>query len=227
MMERFLIIDDKNLLIEGLSIALMNEHIEMKMADTAKEALKELTLADYDYCLLDSEFPDIDVMDLIKEIKGISPKTMIILITSSESTNEEREELERQGCYLLSKPFDLSNILAIVKKGHQKGMYEASWRESSSGVYIERRRAKRFGVSKPLEVYVAIMEGHELKVLNLGAQLINRSEDGVSLALGYPLRDGDMISFNDGSQRLVGVVRWSLNKKDNFLAGVEIIKEIV
>ena len=112
-MKRVLIVDDERLMLYGLSRYLSNDHTEIKTSETGKDALKEITSGFYDLCILDIHLPDTSGLDVMKEIRKISPETKVVIMTAHEITDDMKQEIKNNAYQFLSKPFDISQIKAV------------------------------------------------------------------------------------------------------------------
>lgn len=112
-MKRVLIVDDQILIRDGLSRSLSNEQTEIKTSKTGEDALKEIRSCFFDLCLLDINLPDTSGLDVMKEIRKISPETRVVIMTAHDVTDEMKKEIDNNAYSFFSKPFDLSHIKTV------------------------------------------------------------------------------------------------------------------
>jgi DNA-binding response OmpR family regulator len=111
-MKKILIVDDEFLIRYSLSHALINGDREISTASNGRDALKELGEHCYDLCLLDLHLPDMNGLDIMKELRKASPGTRIIIITGSVITEAMMHSIQENADLLIPKPFDLDEVKA-------------------------------------------------------------------------------------------------------------------
>lgn len=79
---KLLIIDDEELVCEGLSRILKEQGYSVNSATEVAEALRMVRENTYDLILLDINLPGTNGIDLLPEIKYISPSSLVIMITA-------------------------------------------------------------------------------------------------------------------------------------------------
>ena len=114
-MKQILIVDDEKLLLVSLARYLSNEDIKVKTAENGSDALKEVSSSLYQLCFLDVNLPDINGLDVMKEMKASSPQTKVVIMTAEYVTEEMKKEIEGRADYFIAKPFELIHIKTIVE----------------------------------------------------------------------------------------------------------------
>lgn len=74
-MERILVIDDEPSICSGCSLILSEEGYEVAISLSGREAGEQLSSNPFDVVLLDIRLPDINGIDLLKEIRKKIPST--------------------------------------------------------------------------------------------------------------------------------------------------------
>ena len=113
-MRRILIVDDERLLLHSLAKYLSNKNTDVKTVENGSEALKEITSSLYPLCFLDINLPDINGLEVMKQMKNLSQLTKVAVMTAGYVTDEMKKEIEDSADYFIAKPFDLSQITAIA-----------------------------------------------------------------------------------------------------------------
>lgn len=113
-MKKILIVDDEQLLLQGLSKALRNPSTEVTTVETGASALAEIASTPYHICFLDIYLPDIDGVEVLNRIRGISPRTKVIMMTAGVVTSSMQEYIEKNAYMFLTKPFDLFQIRMLA-----------------------------------------------------------------------------------------------------------------
>lgn len=114
-----LIIDDVSETREGLSKLLIGKGCVVDVANSAKEAIIRIKLKKYDAAFVDMVLPDMDGVDLMKELNMLSPSTSLIL-TFDTLSYEQRLKLgafAKAGAHFhfLEKPLYEINILKALE----------------------------------------------------------------------------------------------------------------
>jgi nitrogen-specific signal transduction histidine kinase len=113
---RLLIVDDEVSLGKVLKRALSQEH-EVIVVTNARDALKLVSQGDsFDVIFCDLMMPEMTGMDLYTELLQLAPKQAekMIFMTGGVFTNRARAFLEQVQNPRLEKPFDMSNLKALV-----------------------------------------------------------------------------------------------------------------
>ena len=109
-MTKILIVDDdpKWLSLFSSMISLMD--FEVDVAERGDEALKYFPKRSFDLVFTDLNMPGIDGWLLAKHIKGMSPKTIIVLVTAGDR-DPILEKLQKSSIdFVLFKPFGLEEF---------------------------------------------------------------------------------------------------------------------
>jgi DNA-binding NtrC family response regulator len=115
-MHSVLIVDDEALIRWSLSESLEGAGYEVDEAGSAREALNKIDPlpADLRVVLLDLKLPDSSDLSLLRRVLELAPRSRVILMTA-HGTPEILEEALRMGAFgVLTKPFDLHEMVALV-----------------------------------------------------------------------------------------------------------------
>ena len=126
-LKRILIVDDEPLILQAFSKILRTEGVEVKTVATGKEALEEISSCFYDLCFLDIHLLDAPGLAIMKDVKDLSPRTYVAIMTSSYLDDDMKRDIDEGADYFVPKPFDISRIKEIARSALQTG--EAVQRE--------------------------------------------------------------------------------------------------
>ena len=117
----------KILLIEdepktALSIqAFLNENgIETELCLNAEEGLKKIDRSPFDVIVTDVIMPDMDGIELSRNLRTKQIKTPILMISALDETDDKIKGLDSGADDYLAKPFDLKELFARVSALHRR-----------------------------------------------------------------------------------------------------------
>ena len=108
------IIDDEVSIRQGLSFALQKDY-QVQAFASAEEALKALQPGTPDLILLDIGLPGMSGLDALKEIKRISPETLVIMVTAYEEINTVIGAMKMGAHDYIIKPIHLDSVRHSIK----------------------------------------------------------------------------------------------------------------
>ena len=116
-----LIVDDDDILCEALSdLVELRGGYSADRAGTAQEALRKARGKFFNVALLDLTLPDMEGMDLLRQLKELHGATETIVLTG-HSSSEKAEEAVRQGAFAyLIKPSSLEEIMGAIQRALAK-----------------------------------------------------------------------------------------------------------
>jgi DNA-binding response OmpR family regulator len=143
MKKKILVVDDDKQVTGYLSKMLTEVGgFSVDMAESAEEARQKIRAAMYDLVLVDLKLPDMDGLQLIAEIVTIKPEILTILITGHASIDSALEAMKRGASDYLTKPFDLEEMLARIRKVLQEKKRFASIKNHPHGCSFSWERIK-------------------------------------------------------------------------------------
>jgi two-component system response regulator AtoC len=114
--KRILIVDDEQLLLQGLGKALQTDITEVVTVETGEAALKEVASSEFHLCFLDVFLPDMNGTEVLKRIMALSPKTKVIMMSAGVINNPMKETIEKIAYMFITKPFDLLQVKMLAKR---------------------------------------------------------------------------------------------------------------
>ncbi|MCC7383275.1 MAG: sigma-54-dependent Fis family transcriptional regulator [Deltaproteobacteria bacterium] len=116
MKARFLIVDDKQDLAQGVALALEDLGAEIDLAHSGEAAIERLSAGTYDLVFSDIRMPGMDGLALLKVIKERWPKTQVVMFTAYGSIDSAVEAMRLGGYHYLTKPFNTDELLLITRR---------------------------------------------------------------------------------------------------------------
>ncbi len=111
-----LIVEDKASLGEVLKTSLEDADITSLIVKTGREALQAFKREKFEICLLDLRLPDIDGLDLLKELKAIDAETRFVIMTAFGTIERAVEAMKLGATDFLTKPFEMEQLILLVKR---------------------------------------------------------------------------------------------------------------
>lgn len=116
-MRKILIVDDEEGMRIALSEALSRAGFETACCVDGIDAVSKLKSAKFSMVITDIKMPKMDGLDVLKEVKRLSPETPVVMITAYGTVDNAVEAMKEGACDYLLKPFSFENLVEIVKNG--------------------------------------------------------------------------------------------------------------
>ena len=116
--QRALIVDDEPLIRWSLAETLRSDDLDVDQAADAAGALRAVRTADapYDVVVLDIRLPDGDGIDVLRQLRALTPEARVIMM-SAHAPVEVFERALRLGAFgVVAKPFPLVEMEAHVAR---------------------------------------------------------------------------------------------------------------
>jgi DNA-binding response OmpR family regulator len=114
-MDKILVIEDEPAVAMGLTYALADEGYSVQLAKTGHEALQQAAADPPDLFLLDLRLPDIDGVEVCRELRNRGSRQPILMLTARDTTRDKVEGLEAGADDYLTKPYELPELLARIR----------------------------------------------------------------------------------------------------------------
>jgi two-component system response regulator PilR (NtrC family) len=115
MMYSILIVDDEESMREFLSIMLQKEGYSVKTASNANDALAMIEKEIFSLAVTDIKMPGMDGIQLLTEIRKVSPDTEVVMITAFGSTDTAVEAMKKGAIDYVVKPFQIDEMKIIIR----------------------------------------------------------------------------------------------------------------
>ncbi|MDE9366219.1 response regulator transcription factor [Luteipulveratus sp. YIM 133132] len=113
-MTRILVVDDEPALVRTLSINLRARDYEVEHAFDGRSALQVITEDAPDVVVLDLGLPDVDGVEVIRQVRRFS-KIPIIVLSARHESDDKVEALDVGADDYVTKPFGMAELLARVR----------------------------------------------------------------------------------------------------------------
>jgi two-component system response regulator AtoC len=111
-----LVVDDEALTLRTLSRGLREEGFEVFTATSGEEALKSFQEEKPDVTLLDIVLPGIDGVEVLRQIKGASPASIVLMMSAYHMVDRAVEAMKLGAYDYVVKPFLLADMIATLRR---------------------------------------------------------------------------------------------------------------
>ncbi len=118
MARKILLAEDSQATQKFVSYMLRSRGHQVEVCSDGIEALQRYTEGEYDLVILDVMMPQMNGLDVLREIRRQFPsrKTPVIMLTSEARQEDQRRGLDLGANSYLAKPFKPEQLLELVEK---------------------------------------------------------------------------------------------------------------
>jgi signal transduction histidine kinase len=129
MAQRILLVDDEEGIRKVLGISLTDGGYEVSTAENAEQALDIFRKEQPAIVLTDIKMPGMDGIELLQEIKTVSPDTEVIMITGHGDMELAIQSLKSDATDFITKPIDNDTLEIALKRANEKIFLKSKLRE--------------------------------------------------------------------------------------------------
>ena len=112
---KILLVEDDIPLAQGLHKSLRHEGYSVDCVHDGKSAISAVSTGSNDLVILDLGLPDIDGLDVLKNIKSKSKQLPVLILTARDSLDDKVIGLDFGADDYLAKPFDMAELFARLR----------------------------------------------------------------------------------------------------------------
>ncbi len=167
---RILIVEDNADMRNGLEVALRSEGYSTDSSENGTEALKMINDKAFDMVITDLVMPDVDGMDVLREIKKLKLKCPVIMITAFATIDNVVEVMKQGASDYIDKPFDLGVFVIRVKKVLEKARFNEGLLNASNTL---SRTAVLKSLSNPIRLKIVFLldTGKKMRLIQIQEKL--------------------------------------------------------
>ncbi|MGG1941741.1 response regulator transcription factor [Paenibacillus polymyxa] len=110
-----LVIDDEEKISRLLQLELSHEGYAVEIAQTGKEGLEKAISLTWDIIILDVMLPEMNGVEVLKQIRKVDNHTPVIMVTARNTTPEKVSGLDEGANDYITKPFEIEELLARMR----------------------------------------------------------------------------------------------------------------
>jgi DNA-binding response OmpR family regulator len=113
---RILVADDERNIRKNLAMVLETAGYEVETAADGEEALRKSRESVFDMAFLDIEMPKLDGLSLLRQIRGLKPRTAVVIVTAYGTVSRAVEAMKLGAVDLIEKPYEPEAILLLCQE---------------------------------------------------------------------------------------------------------------
>jgi two-component system NtrC family response regulator len=120
---QILIVDDENVQLEMLKGFLVKQGYGVDTAKDGKRGLEKFKRGSFDLILTDLRMPEMDGLQLLKEVKGLNPEVVVVILTAYATVGTAVAAMKEGAYDYLTKPIELDELLLLIQRvGREIGL---------------------------------------------------------------------------------------------------------
>ena len=176
---RILIIDDEEIVRASCSRLLLPEGYSVKTADNAKSGLALLETHSFDLVLTDMKMPDMDGIEVLRNIKEKWPETEVIIMTGYGTVKTAVRAMKIGVFDYIEKPFTPDDLLPLVSKALERKKLSADHVDLREVIPSHYELSNIVGISQAMQKVFHLIA----KVANTGSTVLVTGESGTGKEL--------------------------------------------
>lgn len=125
-MTRVLVVDDEPHLLRTVVLNLSGRGFDVSTASSATVALAQIRRQPPDLLVLDLGLPDLDGLDVIRELREYGPELPIIVLSARSGSQDKVTALDLGAVDYVTKPFDMDELIARLRAVVRRTSLEAT-----------------------------------------------------------------------------------------------------
>ncbi|HLU49315.1 MAG TPA: response regulator, partial [Planctomycetota bacterium] len=153
-----LVVDDEKLIRWSLKECLEDAGLEAATAEDGAEALKLLREGSFDLVLLDYKLPDVNGLELLREIRREWPETSVVMVTAHSNIEHAVAAIREGAADYVAKPFRNEDILLRVEKVLETSHLQRELRRLRDDQWRQYGTRRMIGESPAMKKVFAILD---------------------------------------------------------------------
>lgn len=120
-----LVVDDEQIVLSLIEDTLSDEGYDVSTTPSAHEAIELVKTNQFDFILTDIRMPEMNGIELVKEIHKISPSIGVIFMTGYANLDTAKQAIKEGAYDYIMKPFELTEIRQAISRAMQQKQSDA------------------------------------------------------------------------------------------------------
>ena len=112
---KVLVVDDQKSMRLTLAAILEDQGYDVTEVEDGYRAIEAVEQVPFDLVFMDIKMPGINGVQTFREIKKISPKSVVVMMTGFAVEDLVKEALEEGAVSVIYKPFDMDSVISLVE----------------------------------------------------------------------------------------------------------------
>lgn len=201
-MIRVLIIDDDPYIRDMVGEVLSMEGFEVLTCESGEEGIEQFRKEIFEVVITDMNLPGIDGIEVIKEIMGLIPQTLVIVITGNATIDTAIESLKQGAADYIRKPLNPTEIPVVIQKALKNRELEKqnkTLKEEFQRIYGFENIIGKSSAMKRIFEMISLVSQSDSTVLITGES--GTGKELVAKAIHYQSdrKDGPLVSINSSA----------------------------
>lgn len=119
--KKVLVVDDDESLRRVIEYNISEEGYKVLSASNGKKAMDIFRQEDVDLVITDLQMPEMGGIELIRQLRAVSPSAMVIVVTAFGTVDTAVESMKLGAFEYITKPFNREELKMVVKKALEVG----------------------------------------------------------------------------------------------------------
>lgn len=199
MAAKILVIDDEESMCNFMEIMLSKEGYMVETADSGKKGVSRIKESNYDLVIADLNMPEMDGIEVLKEVKKHKHDQELIVMTAYASVDTAIEAMKQGATDYITKPFKVDEIKIAIEKCIKSHDLQKENINLKQQLKIDNSFDQFMGTSEPI-VKLKKLAG---RIANSDSTVLIRGESGtgkelIARAIHHhsPRKNGPFITIN-------------------------------
>lgn len=165
---RILVVEDDQILGDGLTRTLRESSYAVDWAKNGAEADRILSQTDYDAVILDLGLPELDGLEVLRRLRQRGARAPVMILTARDAVGNRVAGLDLGADDYLVKPFELTELEARLRALIRRGQGEASGQIELGKLRYDMNGQRVYIDSEPVELSAREFGVFEILALRAG-----------------------------------------------------------